>query len=287
MATPSTGAWHHKGGRKVQDELGDRMKEYEGAEAGRRLMPLLPALARIDGRSFSTYTRDLARPFDPRLSRLMIETARHLLQEANARLAYVQSDEITLVLAAHDHASQIYFDGRIQKMVSQLAAQATVAFNSLLARHLPEKAHGYGEGTLPTFDCRVWNVPTETEAANAVLWREQDATRNSVESAARVLYSQAELHGKNVEVMRQMMLDKGVDWGTYPAFFQRGTYLQRRTVLRPFTAAEIEQLPPRHNARLHPHLEVERTEYHELDMPRFVTVKNREDVVFRGAEPLL
>jgi tRNA(His) 5'-end guanylyltransferase len=271
----------------MQDDLGDRMKMYEGAEAGRRLMPLLPAIARIDGRSFSTYTRDLARPFDPRLSRLMVETTRYLLQESGASIAYTQSDEITLVMAVEDHTGQLYFDGRIQKMVSQLAAQATLAFNSLLPHHLPEKVRALGEGALPSFDCRVWNVPNETEAANAVLWREQDATRNSIESAARALYSQADLHGKHADEMRQMMLDKGVDWGAYPAYFQRGTYLQRRAVRRPFSAAELDQLPPKHNARLQPDLVVERTEYRELDLPRFVTVKNREDVVFRGAEPLI
>lgn len=33
----------------MSDDLGDRMKMYEGMEAGRRLMPLLPVLARIDG----------------------------------------------------------------------------------------------------------------------------------------------------------------------------------------------------------------------------------------------
>ena len=68
----------------MEDDLGDRMKLYEGMEAGRRLMPRLPCVARIDGRSFSTFARDLAKPYDPRLSRLMIETTRHLVRESNA-----------------------------------------------------------------------------------------------------------------------------------------------------------------------------------------------------------
>lgn len=271
----------------MQDDLGDRMKMYEGVEAGRRLMPLLPALARIDGRSFSTFTRDLARPFDPRMSRLMVETTRHLVHETNARIAYTQSDEITLVLASDDIATQIYFDGRIQKMVSQLAAQATVVFNDLLPDFLPEKAAQRRAGSIPTFDCRVWNVPNETEATNTLLWREQDATRNSIESAARNQYSQAELHEKNCERMLEMLREKGIDWDQYPAYFQRGTYLRRQVVRRPFTADEIEQLPPKHKARLDPALVVERNEIHPIEMPPLVTVKNRVDVVFRGAEPVV
>lgn len=35
----------------MKDYLGDRTKMYERAEAGRMLMPLLPVIARIDGRS--------------------------------------------------------------------------------------------------------------------------------------------------------------------------------------------------------------------------------------------
>ena len=52
----------------MTDDFGDRMKVYEMAEAGRRLMPLLPAVARLDGKGFSGFTRGLARPFDERLS---------------------------------------------------------------------------------------------------------------------------------------------------------------------------------------------------------------------------
>ena len=52
----------------MNDGLSDRMKQYEAAEAGRRLMPLLPALARLGGRAFHSFVRGLARPFDQRRS---------------------------------------------------------------------------------------------------------------------------------------------------------------------------------------------------------------------------
>lgn len=66
------------------DDLGDRMKLYEMAEAGRKCMPLLPIVARIDGRSFSRFTQGLERPFDRRLSGLMIETVKFLVRETGA-----------------------------------------------------------------------------------------------------------------------------------------------------------------------------------------------------------
>lgn len=51
----------------MNDALGDRMKLYEGAEAQRRLIPLLPAIIRLDGKGFHNWTRCLKRPYDERL----------------------------------------------------------------------------------------------------------------------------------------------------------------------------------------------------------------------------
>jgi tRNA(His) 5'-end guanylyltransferase len=102
---------------KVKDELGDRMKMYEGAEAQRRLMPLLPVIARLDGRSFHSFTRGMDRPFDATFSSCMIDTAKALVQESGACMGYVQSDEVTLAWHSEDMRSQIYFDGRVAKML--------------------------------------------------------------------------------------------------------------------------------------------------------------------------
>jgi len=73
----------------MNDDFGDRMKIYEMAEAGRRLMPLLPACARLDGKSFSNFTKDMKRPYDERLSRLMVDTTKHLVKETNACMGYI------------------------------------------------------------------------------------------------------------------------------------------------------------------------------------------------------
>ncbi len=42
-------------------------------------------------------TKGLARPFDIRISRAMVETAKFLVAETNAGIGYTQSDEISLV----------------------------------------------------------------------------------------------------------------------------------------------------------------------------------------------
>lgn len=57
----------------MSNDLAERMKMYEGLEADRGLMPLLPALARIDGRAFHSFTRGMARPFDAAFSAAMVD----------------------------------------------------------------------------------------------------------------------------------------------------------------------------------------------------------------------
>jgi tRNA(His) 5'-end guanylyltransferase len=263
------------------DPLGDRMKLYEMAEAGRKLMPLLPTIARLDGRGFSRFTRGLERPYDKRISELMIETTRYLVQETVACCGYTQSDEITLGWYCPDYAQELFFGGRISKMLSTLAAEGSVYFN----RRLPDFLPAEFAARLPTFDCRVWNVPNLEEGANAFLWRELDASKNSVSMASRHYYSHGELTNRSSSEMQEMLFQKGVNWNDYPTFFKRGTYLQRRTVARRFTSEELENLPPKHEARRNPELVVERTEVAILDLPPLSKVANRAGVIFLGEQP--
>ena len=130
-----------------KDEFGSRMKLYEGMEAQRTLMPLLPVCARIDGKAFHSFCRGLERPYDKRLSKLMEGTALFLLEKTNALVAYTQSDEINLVWYSNDIKSQIFMNGRVAKMISILAGWASAYFCRHLPEVIPEKAH-----KLETFD---------------------------------------------------------------------------------------------------------------------------------------
>jgi tRNA(His) 5'-end guanylyltransferase len=112
----------------MSDEFGDRMKDYEARETGRRFLPMLPVYARIDGRCFSAFTRGMDRPFDSRMVEAMIETTKYLVGKTHARIGYTQSDEISLCWLAERSDQSIFFDHKISKMTSVLAAYATAAF---------------------------------------------------------------------------------------------------------------------------------------------------------------
>ncbi len=264
------------------DDLGDRMKVYESAEAGRRLLPLVPVLARIDGRAFHSFTRGMARPFDTIFSGCMVKTTQDLVKETGACMGYTQSDEITLAWYSGSSKSQIWFDGRVAKMTSQLAAQATLSFYRSILATMPEYAE-----RLPTFDARVWAVPTLAEGVNAFIWRENDAVKNSVSMAASAYYSHKQLLGKSTNQKQDLLFEVGVNWNEYPPAFKRGTYVQRRVVTRPFSAGELALLPPKHEARTNSDLVVERRECAVLSLPPLTRVVNREGVVFYGEDAVV
>ncbi|MBK9036542.1 MAG: hypothetical protein IPL61_35720 [Myxococcales bacterium] len=264
----------------ANDGLGDRCKQFEQAEAGRRAMRGLPLLARLDGRAFHTFTRDLQRPYDPAMSRCMIETTRHLVAELSAAIGYTQSDEITLAWYEPSTSARDYaFDGRFQKLASVLAGLASARFVQLVARELPAKAEA-----VPHFDCRVWQVPTLADATDVFVWREDDATKNSVSMAAAAYYADRELHGQDSAAKHELLHRVGVNWNDYPAFFKRGSYLQRRARERVLTDDERAAIPEPH--RPAPGAVVVRGHVVELELPPARKIGNLAAVLFDGHEPL-
>lgn len=264
-----------------RDALGERMKLYEMEHAGRKLLPLIPMLARIDGRSFSRFTRGLRRPYDPGLTNLFIETTKYLVRETNAVSAYTQSDEISLMWYNANPKSEPLFGARSQKLMSILSSMTTGYFVKHVTQYLPV---AYAD-KYPQFDARVWNVPTTTEAANYFLWRELDATKNSLSMAAAEYYSHSELMHKNGSQKHDMLHARGINWNDYPASFKRGTYIQSRTYDHMFTPEEIQQLPPTHPAQANPALVVTRRQSEILDIPPLLKIANRVGVLFRKEKP--
>lgn len=259
------------------DALGDRMKEFEMMEAGRRLMPGLPVMVRLDGRSFHTFTRGMSRPFHEPMSRAMIETARYLVAETHACFAYTQSDEISLGYWNESDQSEMMFDGRVQKLCSVLAGLATAKFNQEVVRRMPERAH-----LLPVFDARVFSMPSLDEMVNCVLFRALDCAKNSITMAASAYYSHKDLHGKHSAAKHEMLYEKGVNWANYPAFFKDGTFLRRELVMKELTAEELARIPEKHR----PIGPVMRSQVLEVNMPPFARLANPKDVLFYGARPI-
>lgn len=243
------------------DALGTRMKKYEYVTRT-HLINRCPAIIRIDGKAFHTFTRGFKKPFDEILIKSMQETMKYLCENIQSCvLGYTQSDEITLVLVDYKKLdSCAWFDYNIQKMCSIAASMATLAFNKFFKENVDKWAEEnslddcLNRETDPTFldnwrlnnyynqranyfssvekgamfDARVFNIPKE-EVCNCILWRQNDATRNSIEMVGQANFSHGQLHKKSCnEIQDMLMLQKGINWNNYQTHLKRGSCCIRK-----------------------------------------------------------
>lgn len=262
-----------------KDEFGDRMKMYE-TEDNPHLSPGLPICARLDGRGFHSFAKNVKRPFSATLHSMMVDITRHLVVESCATVGYTQSDEISLVWVERP-----FFDGNTHKLCSTLAAMASVRLNnfSYIQKEdhiIREVASGLAWHMTPTFDCRIWTVPSLVEAANVILWRQQDASRNSIQMAARHHLSHKTCQNLNGKELQEMLFaEAAVNWNDYPAWARRGTFVKHAKTRRKFTSEELAALPPKHAAHKNPNLSVERRILQDCDLD-LREIKDRVAVLF-------
>jgi len=244
-------------------EIAQRMKAYEMVMTSECLPEQTAVCVRLDGRSFSRFTKGLDRPFDLDMAMCMINTTKGLVHEFGAHIGYTQSDEISLIFY-WDRKENIIFGGKYHKLISNITSMCTVLFYKEVIKNLECKTH-----CSPTFDCRIWTVPDITEACNYLIWRELDAKKNSVSMFAHSLYSTKELYKKGQADQLEMIREKGFCWENSLPHFKFGSYLQRETYMKPTKREDgtIEH--------------VQRSRVERVDIDQLLNVTNREMVVFR------
>jgi tRNA(His) guanylyltransferase len=222
-----------------KDSLGDRMKMYESATTSRVIFKGQPVVARLDGKSFHSFTKGLQRPYDERLRNLMVLITKKLVETYGAQIGYHQSDEITLIWWVESDSHREYpFGGRVQKFESILASTASAIMNKHLEDFLPEK-----KNACPVFDCRTFAVPNLTEAYNCLVWRQQDCVKNAITMAASAFFSPKQLFCKTGEEKQEMLFQKGINFNDYPHWFKRGSFVKREKVLKELEPEILEKIP--------------------------------------------
>lgn len=194
-----------------KSSIGDRMKGYYEDRYRISLPRRTNTIIRVDGKCFHSLTKKLKKPFDEKFIEMMTNTAVTLCEETqNCKMGYVQSDEISIWLTDYDDIkTDAWFAGNLQKMCSISAATATAAFTM-----------NYGIWAL--FDSRVFIIPELEEVVNYFIWRQQDATRNSINMVAQSLCSHKSLQGKNINETQEMIFQAGQNWNDYPDHQKRG-----------------------------------------------------------------
>lgn len=233
----------------VADALGDRMKDYYENRSKTYLTRRTPVIIRVDGCHFHTYTKGLKRPFDEVFIKVMQMTTKDLCENIQGcKIAYVESDEISLLLTDYDTLqTDAWFEYSVQKICSVAASMAAMFFNRNWLKvteqfykdfvednwREDENERYYNNVLLKKaelggyFDARAFNIPKE-EIINYFIWRQNDATRNSIQSLGRAHFSQKELMGlNNSQIQDKLHEEKGVNWNNCSVVAKRGTCVKR------------------------------------------------------------
>ena len=201
-------------------------------------------LCHIDGRAFSKMIKKRFKlPFDDEFMQMMDETAAYVCENVQgAKLAYVQSDEISLVITSFKYEgnellnSSPFFDYRLCKLQSIIASLATAKFNQLYTLWMINEdsdksiRQQINEISLIQFDCKCWDVNTYDDMFAWFKFRQNDCIRNSKQQFAQAYCSHKDLLNKNSdEQVEYCNLKTGNDWNTLNGKYKYGRLVYRTT----------------------------------------------------------
>ena len=177
----------------------------------------------LDGKNFSTKVKKkFKRPFDETFIKLMNDTAAYVCSQVQgAKLAYVQSDEISIVITDFEEEKTTpFFDFRLCKMQSIIPALATSFFNKEILRRIVETPmsksdmlEAFNREPLYQFDCKAWTVPTYNDVFSWLLFRQNDCTKNSKNQVAQAHFPHKKLLNKTADEQIAMLKEeKNIDW---------------------------------------------------------------------------
>jgi tRNA(His) 5'-end guanylyltransferase len=199
------------------DDFADKLRSQEIYQS-QRFLPGAWVILRVDGRGFSGLTEaHYTKPFDERFRDHMHAAATALMEDMQGALAYVQSDEISVLLPP----DWDLFDRRQEKAVSLAAAIAAAHF-SLAA------------GRAVQFDGRAWVGCRADDVADYFCWRQADATRCALSTTAYwVLRNEGQtvrqatraLEGATISQKNELLFERGVNFNELPVWQRRGAVI--------------------------------------------------------------
>lgn len=234
--------------------LEDKCLYYRGL-ADYKLLPGSYVIVMLDGRSFSKLIKNkFNKPFDDNFIDMMNETAKYVCENVQGcKLAYVQSDEISLVLTDFDTpTTDAFFGYRLCKMQSIIASLATAKFNQLMTVYnlskncyenkledneetiynVKQAIEKISESNLIQFDCKCWNVPNINDVFAWFLYRQIDCVKNSKQQAAQTYLPHKRLLNLDTDSQIKVLLDeKNIDWNCYKMGEKYGRFIWKQKVL--------------------------------------------------------
>jgi tRNA(His) 5'-end guanylyltransferase len=209
----------------------DRISSYEEI-SNYKLLPRLPLIIQINGRSFSKITSLLNKPYCTKFAECMASTTLQLcLEIEGAVLAYHFNDEIVVIARNDQNLETIpWYDNRIQKIASVVSSTATLHFSNL------SNAMDLNLMGDPLFLAHTYTVPNPLEAIHVIMSKQQQNFQTALQSAC--LYELLKKYNKETikEMLTGLTSDEKIDllsqecnvnFQDYPTAFRRGTACYR------------------------------------------------------------
>lgn len=206
-------------------KLKDRIESYQRS-TDFQLLPRLPIITCVNGRSFLKLTSLLDKPYSEKFAKVMFSTMFKLCSEIEGTLfGYCFNDKIVIV-SRNDQSIETtpWFDNKIQKICSATSAIATLHFNE----NCEELELLGGRGLLLS---KVFVVPNLVEAINTIVCKQQQNFYLSIQLAC--FYELLKKY--NETTIKEMLLGLSIDekhdllsqecsinFEEYPSVFRRG-----------------------------------------------------------------
>lgn len=196
---------------RFSDTFKEREQDFRSVLKDRSIVGI-----RLDGKAFHTFTKQFDKPYDHKFMVGMDAAATYVIERVfpNALLAYVQSDEISIIFTDRTSENgQFPLGGRVEKILSIASSAASVG----LIKCLPE-AQGH-----PIFDARLFYLEDVEEIHDYITWRRLDARKNAISMAAECVKSHKELIGVSTE--DRLKLLEGTPFERLPEGFMNGRFI--------------------------------------------------------------
>lgn len=189
----------------------------------------IPLILRVDGRSFSKYTKQLKlkKPFDERLRDIFIEVSKDLINEFNPEYVFLFSDEINILF------NEAPFNGRIEKIDSVISSYITSSF----MKHLCINQNNFDVDIFSlkpaSFDCRI--IQTSTKVKQYFKWRQDEAWRNCLNGYAQYVLNKNHSSKETSELLyklkksdiHELLFENGINIAKVPTWQKRGVCINK------------------------------------------------------------
>ena len=202
------------------------------------LLPKVPVIIKIDGRGFSSVTKNVPKPFCHKTAALLNGTMLNMAKQIDGVVfGYQYSDKIILVLKNdRSRDEDPWFNNNIQDIVSTSSSLATYEFMSQLWQMDDDPPPLDG---IISFKSKAFCVPTIAEAINYLIFRQFRCITGAVNKSAQVaLWPKHReqtfviLDSISIEEKKKIIKNEGIDWDTLPHPYRMGSgvYLTPRLI---------------------------------------------------------